>query len=149
MAMRIGKRSLPALLPHPGIVITSPQSYKAVQSLRAFPRGLRSSSEVLHSQQVSKMCWRNPSREIPEPPVSQQKPALIARISSSWIPFHPRSLDGCTGKAGDEHEHRDSCTPLTASVIPLGSQDTSLSMKHNKIHLSRAASLQILKKVIC
>lgn len=34
------------------------------------------------------------------------------------------------------YQHRDSCTSLTASVAPSGSQDTSLSMKHIKIHVS-------------
>lgn len=87
-----GKRSLAAFVPHPGTVITSPQSHKAVQRLGALLRGLRSSSEVLQSQQVSQMCWRNPSREVPGPPghVSLiSHPALGSEPIPSQEPARP------------------------------------------------------------
>lgn len=99
MAMGIGKRSLLTFLPQPGTVLSSAQSYKAAQSLRAFPRGLGSSSEVLQSQQVSKMCWRNPSREVQEllATCHDRYPGYPALGSH---PFHPRSQPGWIHRHG-------------------------------------------------
>lgn len=110
VAMGIGKRSLPAFLPHPGTVLTSPQAYKAVQSLRAFPRSSGALQRFLSHGKDPKGAGGTRAGKFRSswPRVTTEASTDIQDMQLlDPSPFHPRSqpgLDGCTGRAGDGHE---------------------------------------------
>lgn len=146
MATGIGKRSLPAFLPHLGQFSHLPSAVKLFRASEPSQRP----QELFRGSSVTagiQKALEEPEQGRSGAPglVSRQKPALTSGIGSSWIPAH--AIPGASqawmdaqarlGMATSRyHHHRDPCASLTASVIPLALQDTSLSMKHNKIHVS-------------
>lgn len=106
-----GWEKIPSSLPpSPGSVLTSPQCYKAVQCLRAFPEASGALQSFLsHSKDPNcaggtragtfRSSWPRVTTEA--------SPDIQDMQLLDPSPFHPRSqpgLDGCTGKAGDGHE---------------------------------------------